>query len=106
MKLLLDESLDVRFRHELPGHDVFTVDYLGWKGTKNGELIARAAADGFEVLVTTNRNIVHQQNLTTLPIAIVVLRAPSSAIEDIRPLALKLLGVVGAMAKGAVVEIS
>jgi hypothetical protein len=47
MKVLLDEMVDVRFRRCLPGHDVFSVDYLKWKGLKNGAIIARAAAERF-----------------------------------------------------------
>jgi len=44
MKVLLEEMIDVRFRLLLPGHDVFSVDYMKWKGVKNGALIAVAAA--------------------------------------------------------------
>ena len=46
MKVLLDENLPHDLRKLLPGHDVFTVAYLGWAGVKNGELLRRAAADG------------------------------------------------------------
>src|SRR3954466_16336644 len=45
MKILLDESIDVRFRTRLAGHDVFTVSYTGWKSLKNGELVREAAAN-------------------------------------------------------------
>jgi len=78
MKLLLDESIDVRFRHQVVGHDVFTVDYMGWKGKKNGDLIALAASNGFDAIVTTDSAMPDQQNLGALPLAILVLRADSS----------------------------
>lgn len=52
MKLLLDENLPLDLRHFLAGHDVFTVAYLGWKGFRNGALLARAFGDGFEAVLT------------------------------------------------------
>jgi hypothetical protein len=91
VKLLLDESLDVELRHELVGHDAYTVSFMGWKGLKNGALLATAAADGFDALITTDRNIEHQQNLSMLPCAIYVLMADSDAIEDLKPLVSNLL---------------
>lgn len=45
----------------------------GWDTLKNGELLAAAEAAGFDVLLTTDRNIRHQQNLTGRKIAVVVL---------------------------------
>lgn len=91
MKLLLDENLPHAFRHELPGHDVYTVAYLGWSGTKNGELLARAAAMGFGAVITLDNGVAYQHNTVALPIAIVVLQAPSNDIEDLRPLLSRLL---------------
>ncbi len=55
MKILLDESIDVEFRTRITGHDVFTVAYMGWKGLSNGALLARAAADGFDAMITTDK---------------------------------------------------
>jgi hypothetical protein len=42
MKILLDENLPHELRRHLSGHDVFTVQYMNWKGIKNGQLIALA----------------------------------------------------------------
>jgi hypothetical protein len=58
MKLLLDENLRHALRHELPGHDVFTAHYLGWSGISNGELLNRAAAAGFEAILTMDSAVV------------------------------------------------
>ena len=55
---------------------------VGWSGTENGELL-RLAADSFDVLLTADRNLEHQQNLTTLPISVVVLVAPTNRIESL-----------------------
>jgi hypothetical protein len=86
MKLLLDENLPHQLRHEVHGHECFTVAYMGWAGIENGELLARAASFGFDALLTTDASVEYGQNLLNLPIAVVVLHAPSNDIDDIRPL--------------------
>jgi len=60
MKILLDECLDVRLRNHIPGHDVFSADYMGWKGISNGELLNRAAAQGFDLMLTVDKGTLHQ----------------------------------------------
>ena len=62
MRILLDECLPRRLRRGLPGHEVRTVQELGWAGTKNGALLRRAMAEGFEVFVTVDRNLEYQQH--------------------------------------------
>jgi len=54
---------------------VYTVDYLGWAGLKNGELLRTAEADGFELFLTGDKNLAYQQNLTDRRMAIIVLSA-------------------------------
>jgi len=63
---------------------------VGWSGKENGELL-RLAADGFDVLLTADRNLEHQQNLTALTISVVVLVAPTNRIESLAPLVPELL---------------
>ena len=91
MRVLLDECVVQDFRHEIVGHDVYTVGYMGWLGVKNGSLLARAAADRFDVLVTTDRGLEHQQNLAALPLAVVLLRPASNDLADLQPLVPELL---------------
>jgi hypothetical protein len=86
MKVLVDENLPHQLRHEIVGHDVFTVAYMGWSGIDNGELLQRAAANDFDVLITNDRGLEYEQNLDSLPIAVIVLLATSNTIEGIRPL--------------------
>jgi predicted nuclease of predicted toxin-antitoxin system len=85
MKLLLDENLPHQLRYEIPGHDCFTVAYMGWGGIENGALLALAAADGFDALITKDANLKYEQNLVKLPIAVVVLQAATNDLSDIRP---------------------
>ncbi|MFI5379983.1 MAG: DUF5615 family PIN-like protein [Tepidisphaerales bacterium] len=106
MKVLLDENLPHDLRHEIAGHEVFTVQYLGWSGLKNGELLAQAAAAGFDVLLTMDSGVPYQQNITTLPLAIVVLKAASNDLDDLRPLVPSLLESLRNLKSKTVVWIS
>ena len=90
MRILLDESLPRRLARLLPEHDVHTVAAMGWNGKRNGELLQLAAA-GFDALLTADQNLAHQQNLGTLPLAVIVLVAPTNRIESLRPLIPSLL---------------
>ena len=85
MRLLLDESVPRRFRQALPAHTVKTAVEMGWGGRKNGALLALAAAE-FEAFITVDQNLPYQQNIATLPIAVVVLVAPSNELQALLPL--------------------
>jgi predicted nuclease of predicted toxin-antitoxin system len=85
MRLLLDESVPARLRHHLPAHQVSTVREMGWAGSTNGILLARAARY-FDVLITTDKNMQYQQNLSSLPITVVILAARSNATAALVPL--------------------
>ena len=85
MRLLLDENLDWRLRRDLPGHQVESVPLIAWAGIENGELLTKAVDARFDVLVTMDSNMVHQQNLAKYPIAVVALRAASNRLADTRP---------------------
>jgi predicted nuclease of predicted toxin-antitoxin system len=104
MRILLDESLPVELRSELSGHDVSTVQEMGWSGLKNGELLARAASR-FEVLLTADQNIRYQQNLDKLPVAVVVLVAKRNRIAEFRALVPKLLGILSSLQPRTLVQV-
>jgi predicted nuclease of predicted toxin-antitoxin system len=91
MRILLDECLPARFGRELIGHEVKTAPKMGWAGFKNGALLTRAVAAGFEVFLTVDRNLPAQQRLAGYAIAVVVLRCPSNDITDLRKLVPELL---------------
>lgn len=86
MKVLLDENMPHEVRHLLPGHEVFTVAFKGWRGVRNGNLLARAAAEGFDVVVTLDASMPAQQNVEALPIGIIVLRPQKSSKRHIEAL--------------------
>ena len=101
MKVLLDECVDRRLAEHIPGHDVQTVPSVGWAGMKNGELLARAQHQ-FDVLVTTDVHLASQQDLTRLSIAVIVLRARSNRVADLRTLVPQLLDAIAVAKAGAV----
>lgn len=85
MRILLDEDLPRRFATLLVGHEVFTVQRRGWAGIKNGRLLGLAGAE-FDVFVTMAGNLEFQQNLASLPIAVLVIEAVSNRMEHLTPL--------------------
>jgi hypothetical protein len=73
VKVLLDENLDHRLRTHLAGHEVFTVRYQGWDGLKNGRLLRAAEDAAFDVLVTGDQSLRHEQKVSTLRLAVMAL---------------------------------
>ena len=73
MRVLFDNGTPRGVAAALSGHTVEEARARGWDTLNNGELLDAAEAAGFDVFVTTDRNIRHQQNLTHRKIAIVVL---------------------------------
>ena len=82
MKILLDECLPKRLTQLLADHEVSTVRQMNWLGMSNGRLLV-AANPHFDVFLTVDKNLVRQQDLTGLRIAVIVLRARSNKIEDL-----------------------
>ena len=83
---MLDEQLDRRLKRFFgEEHEVVTVRERGWGGKENGELI-EAAQRKFDALVTMDRGIPHQQNLTGVDLVIMLLEARSNRLADLTPL--------------------
>ena len=106
MKILLDECLDWRLSRAIADHDVKTARQMWWTGIKNGELLARAVSHGFEAFVTSDQNLSYQQNVPTFRIAIVVLKARSNRLTDLKRLVPILLTVVEQAKLGATVVVA
>lgn len=87
MRILLDHCMDVRVKRLFEGHDVAHTRDQGWKNLANGTLLTTAAAAGFVVMVTADKNIRTQQNLAALPLAVLELDLPRNRFRDIAPLA-------------------
>ncbi len=96
MRVLLDEDVPRRFKRELRGHEVSTVVEMGWSSIKNGVLLGLAVDAGFEVFLTFDRNIQHQQNVPALGLALVVFAVPNKKLDTIRPLVPEALAMLDA----------
>jgi len=76
MRCLLDENLPHKLRSGLSEFDSVTVQYAGFSGLKNGELLNAAEAAGFDILVTGDKTLEYEQNMKDRRIAVVALSAP------------------------------
>ena len=85
MKIILDECLPRRLLRDLPDHTVTTVPRQGWAGITNGALLERVTP-GFDIFITMDSNIVHQQNVAGLQVCLIVLHGPNSRYETLQPL--------------------
>ena len=106
MKLLLDECLPRKLKFLLveTGHECRTALEAGFGGKENGELLALAEGS-FDVLITVDKSMRYQQNVTGRRIAIVVIRADSNDLSDIRPHIGEVLVALKSIQAGQVVEV-
>ena len=92
-KILLDECVDRGLLAEITGHEANTVPGAGWASFKNGELLSRAQVE-YDVFVTTDRNLIFQQNLPRFNIAVIILAGKTNRLGDLLPLVPKLLDAI------------
>jgi hypothetical protein len=104
VRVLFDQGTPAPLRHALVGHSVETAFELGWGTLQNGALIAEAESNGFDVLLTTDKNLKYQQNLSGRRIAIVVLSTTSW--PRIRIGATKVAEAVASAGVGSCVEVT
>ena len=86
-------------------HEVQTVQQAGWSGLKNGELLAKAASS-FDVFVTVDQGIRHQQNLANVEICVIALTGASNDIRDLEPLVPNLLDALNRARPGTVIRVA
>ena len=84
MRLLLDECVPRVLCADFPEHFCRTVSQMRWRGVSNGALLARAAEE-FDVFLTVDKNLRHQQNVRKLPIAVIVVEVPNNDYDVVRP---------------------
>jgi hypothetical protein len=77
VRVLFDQGTPVPLRESLSQHEVSTAYERGWSTLENSDLLEAAEREGFEVFVTTDKNLKHQQDLGVRRIAIVVLTSTS-----------------------------
>jgi hypothetical protein len=84
---LFDHNVNRLFKRYLTGHDIKTAREAGWDKLGNGMLLQAAADSSFDVMISIDKNIQHQQNLDTLPIAVIILDSYSNALPELIPFA-------------------
>lgn len=91
MLLLLDENLPKKLKGDFAEHTVFTIKERGWNGLKNGVLLQKLLENNFHGLITFDKNLQHQQNFKTYPIAVFVLSARINTYSVLTELSPKIL---------------
>jgi hypothetical protein len=103
VKILFDQNAPRPLSHYLTGHLIVRAAELGWEQLSNGELIASAESQGFDVMITADRNLRYQQNLSGRKLVIVVL--PSGRWPAVKLCMSEIVRAVNGAAAGACIEI-
>lgn len=99
MRVLIDNGVPWRLGNAITGHEVSSVVKLGWSDLDDGVLLD--AMDGrFDVLITVDKSIPFQRNLVGRPLALIVLRAKSNSLNQLKPLIPALLDALATIAPG------
>jgi hypothetical protein len=103
MRIIFDQATPVPIRPHLERHSVRTAAQQGWDKLRNGELLSAAEEAGFDLLLTTDKNMRYQQNLAGHKIAIVVLG--QQQWPQLRPHIQRVIEAVNAATPGSYVEV-
>lgn len=90
-RVILDENLPQPLRLLLGDHEVVTVQYQGWSGIQNGDLL-KLIDGAFDVFITGDKNLRYQQNLSGRKVAIIEL--PFSRLDSLQPLLAKIRAMI------------
>lgn len=104
MRILLDECLPKRLKRDLVGHEAQTVPEMGWASKENGDLLTLAEGR-FDVFLTVDRNLSHQQDVRNFKIAVVVMVAKGNRHSDLQPLISQVLAALSAVVPGQVMRL-
>jgi hypothetical protein len=103
--ILLDENL-LSKKLKKPfldvGHTVKNVEDMGWRGTKDRELLALANVFPFDVFITSDKNLPYQQNLQNLALRVVVLNASSTRPDHLLPLITQIIPLLQSLVPGSI----
>lgn len=104
MRILLDHCVPTGFKPLLLHHQVSTTIEMGWESLTNGRLLAEAAKQ-FDVMLTVDRNLKHQQNLSTLPIAVLVMVVRANTLKQLKPLVPAVESALAGLVRNQLVEL-
>jgi len=103
VRVLLDEGVPDLIQKRLKNLTIATVQGLGWRGIRNGDLLDLMKGNGFEVLITTDKNIPYQQNLAKRNLSAIII--PSNRIRILKPLLPRIQTAIETIKLGQVIEI-
>ena len=103
MRVLFDHNIPKGLASFLKGHEVTLAVQMGWQSISNGELLAQTEAAGFEVMLTADKNIRYQQNLTNRRIAIVLITNPTW--RELLPFVDRVVSGIDAATTGSFAEV-
>lgn len=106
MKVLLDENFPALLAQDFGSHSVSHVIALGWQGTRNGDLLRKAEAAGFDVLVTFDTALPAQQNLSHRAISILVVRPKGQGVVATRTVLPQILVALENIGRGEFIMVS
>ena len=104
MRILLDECVHAGLKTAFPGHSVKTVAEMAWRGLGDRQLLTHAQ-DSFDVFVTIDRRLEHQQNLGLYNLGFVIARVPNNKLDSYRPLFRELLDAATQVRMGEVIHV-
>jgi reverse gyrase len=94
-KVLLDENLPVKLKYRLRDVcDIFTVYERNWNALENGDLLEAMEEDDFDYLLTSDKNLQHQQNINKYTFGFIVLNVIDNNYETVLPLVEKIKQVL------------
>jgi predicted nuclease of predicted toxin-antitoxin system len=85
VRILLDECVPARLRRAFPGHAVRTVAEIGWRSSKDASLLA-FAEKSFDVLVTVDRRLSTENDLSRYRLGFVIATVPNNRLESFEPI--------------------
>lgn len=86
MKILLDENLPTKLKYDFGiNFEISTVKDMGWLGKKNGELLELATINNFEIFLTIDKNLIHQQSIHKFGIKFIILAAINNKHQTLQP---------------------
>ncbi|MEK6371368.1 MAG: hypothetical protein AABO58_01605 [Acidobacteriota bacterium] len=104
-RVLFDENMPRKLRRDLPDLFIRTIQEEGWTGLENGTLLRRTSGT-FDVLVTADQRLRHQQNVSQFGIGIVVIETWDTTLASLRRFLPKLKIAIDEVAAGAVVVLN
>ena len=92
MKILLDENIHLSIKEDFNGlFEVYTARELNWNGKKNGELLGLCEENKFDVMITLDKNLHYQQNLSKYKLNVILLRVKNNRYITLKSMIPKIL---------------